>query len=107
MGVGTIQHTLHALKWAKDIFKLFTLIDLGDPNWSERSVVVLWQVMGRFFTSVTNRCTPLVIEQNSALGFPGPWKRQGSLGALEKFLREFDFLMDFCIFFKTRNYCQY
>ena len=27
----------------------------------------------------------LVVEGNSALGFSGPWKSQGSVGALDKF----------------------
>ena len=60
-----MQHPLHAPKWAKDLFGLSTLIDLkrsnlGDPNWSERSVGVLWEVEGRGFPSATNRYTPFV-----------------------------------------------
>ena len=51
---------------AKDLFGILTLINfkssnLEDPNWSERSVGVLWQVKGRNFSSATNRCTPYVL----------------------------------------------
>ena len=60
-----MQNPLHALKWAKGHFGLLTLIDvkssnLEDPNWSERSVGVLWQMGVRDFPSATNRCTPFV-----------------------------------------------
>ena len=44
---------LHALKWAKDLFGLSTFIhlkssNLGDANWSERSVGALWGVGSSF-----------------------------------------------------------
>ena len=82
---------LHALKWAKDLFGLSTLIDLKssnlvDPNWSERSVGVLWGV-GSFLQPPIG-APPLVVEGNSAFGFPGPWKNQGSVGAIDTFFGE-------------------
>ena len=59
--------------------------NLGDPNWSERSVEVLWGWgIGSFFQLPIGAC-PLVVEGSSAFGFPGPWKSKGSMGALEKF----------------------
>ena len=33
--------------------------------------------------------SPLVVEGNTELGFPGPWKSQGSAGALDRFLGGF------------------
>ena len=61
-----MQHPLHALKLVKDIFGLLTLIDLkssklGDPNWSERSVEVLWWVGLGTFLQLPIGASPLFL----------------------------------------------
>ena len=43
---------------------------------------------------------PLAVERNSAFWFSGPWKSQGSVGALDKFLGGWDLF-----FFQGRHYC--
>ena len=61
-------------------------------NRSERSVGILWWVgVGTFLQLHIGVVPPLVLEENNAFGFPGPWKSQGSAGVLDKFLMELDF----------------
>ena len=100
LGAGKCSISLHVLKWAKHLFGLSTLIDLkswnlGDLNWSDRSVEVLWE-WGREFPLATNKCTHFGGLKISAFRFPGPWKGQGSGGSLDKFwgVRTWSFFME-------------
>ena len=75
-----------------------TSSNLGNPNWSQIFVGVLWWV-GSFLQPPIG-ASPLVVEGNGAFGFPGHWKSQGFMGALDKFVRGLGLS-----FFQGRHYC--
>ena len=65
-------------------FDSFEELKFGRSNWSERNVGILWGGVGKFPQPPIG-VLPLVVERNSAFGFPGPWKSLGSVGALGNF----------------------
>ena len=41
--------------------------------------------VGVSFLQPPKGVTPLLVEENGAFGFPSPWKKSGSVGALNNF----------------------
>ena len=90
MGSGKMQYSSACTEMSERPFGILNFdlksSNLGDPNWFERIVRVLLGMWVGSFLELPIGAPPLVVEGNSAFGFPGPWKSQGSAGAIDNFL---------------------